>query len=77
MNWVSFGIACIELLSAIVERFKQAEWYQKGVADANSKADGEQQKRIDLANAARADADHIAAGGLPNPPDPNDRDAVH
>jgi hypothetical protein len=67
MNWIKIGIAAVELLAAAVEWFKQQQWYQQGVADANAKANAVQQDRIAAAQAARAAPDQYANSKLRDP----------
>lgn len=40
---------------------------EQGRAEVRKEIDDEQQRRIDMANAARADADQFATGGLRDP----------
>lgn len=68
---LQLALALFKLISKLVEVFEQQQWYQQGKAAADAEANAEQQKRIALANAARADADQFA-GGLRHDPDQRD-----
>jgi hypothetical protein len=65
---IDLAIALFKLITALVRFFEQQHWYQEGRDAANAEANAEQQRRIDLANAARADADDLGV------PDPRQRD---
>ena len=68
---IQLALALFKLINALVTIFEQQQWYQQGKAAANAEANAEVQKHIDLANAARADADQFANGVQH---DPNQRD---
>ena len=67
---IQLALALFKLINALVTIFEQQQWYQQGKAAADAEANAEQQKRIDAANAARADADKFAGGVH----DPDQRD---
>jgi hypothetical protein len=58
---LSLAIALFKLVVAIVGLLEKQRWYQEGKAAANAEASAEQQRRIEAANAARADADALSA----------------
>jgi len=61
---VSLAIALFKLVTAIVRLFEQQHWYQEGRAAAYAEMDEEQRKRLELAEAARRDADAFADGSV-------------
>lgn len=59
---LSLAVALFKLVTALIRLLEQQRWYQEGKAAADAEANAEQLRRIDLANAARADADEFADG---------------
>jgi hypothetical protein len=64
---IELAVALFKLITAIIRLFERQHWYQEGRDAANKEANEEQLRRIEAANAARADAEHIDAGGVPDP----------
>ena len=64
---LQLALLLFKLINTLVTMFEQQQWYQQGKAAANAEANAEVQKRIELANAARADADQFASGGVHDP----------
>jgi hypothetical protein len=62
---LELAIALFKLVTAIVRFIEQQRWYQQGRDAANAEANEEQRRRIEAANAARADADDL--DGLHDP----------
>ena len=67
---LQLALALFNFVNALFSFFERQHWYQQGKAAADAEANAEQKRRIDEANAARADADDFADGRLH---DPNDR----
>lgn len=68
---LSIILTLLKLALWVVQALERAKLKAEGKAEAYAEASKIQSERIEAANAARADADHIAAGGLL---DPFDRD---
>jgi hypothetical protein len=64
---IATAITLFKLVVAIVGYFQQQRWYQEGRAAAYADMDEEQRKRVEMAEAARADADAFASGELHDP----------
>lgn len=61
------AIALFKVITGLLRYFEEQRWYQDGKAAAYAEMDAEQRKRVEAADAARADADALnAAGGLRN-----------
>ena len=67
---INLAITLAKLILALMSFFERQVWFQQGKAAADAEANAEQKLRIEAANAARADADEFASGGVR---DPNDR----
>jgi hypothetical protein len=67
---LNLAIQLVKLILALLSFFERQVWFQQGKAAADAEANEEQKRRVDAANAARADADEFASGGVH---DPNDR----
>lgn len=61
------AIALFKLVTAIFAAFQQTRWYQQGREAVYAELSEEQRKRIEMAEAARADADAFADGGVRDP----------
>jgi hypothetical protein len=61
------ALALFKLVTGLVRIFEEQRWYQDGRAAAYAEMDQEQRKRIDMAEAARHDADAFAGDGVRDP----------
>ena len=61
------ALALFQIAVQFMAGIQRAGWYQQGRAEAYAAMDEEQRRRIALAEAARADADAFADGGLRDP----------
>lgn len=64
MKWLSVLVALLKLATWLVQLLERAKLKAEGRSEADEEANAEQTKRIAEANAARADADALAAERL-------------
>jgi hypothetical protein len=64
---LSLAVTLVKLILALMSFFERQVWFQQGKAAADAEANAEEKRRIDMANAARADADEFASGGVLDP----------